>query len=157
MLIRNILLAFTTSCVSIFDISNDILYTSSFSHHSFTSSTANNADFRFIQILHVPLYFIEQKFSHEQIQHGLLFTKNTPTFVLKAGVFLRLYQFLVRLFHHYFTVKQFFEPLCLLSIGNHRRSDTTAFVRTIPETFKGLGFSQQFAFCPQKVMLVQMK
>jgi hypothetical protein len=25
------------------------------------------------------------------------------------------------------------------------------------ETFKGLGFSQQFAFCPQKVMLVQMK
>ena len=30
MLIRNILLAFTTSCVSIFDISNDILYTSSF-------------------------------------------------------------------------------------------------------------------------------
>ena len=29
-LIRNILLAFTTSCVSIFDISNDILYTSSF-------------------------------------------------------------------------------------------------------------------------------
>lgn len=29
-LIRNILLAFTTSCMSIFDISNDILYTSSF-------------------------------------------------------------------------------------------------------------------------------
>lgn len=74
-LIRNILLAFTTSCVSIFDMSNDILYTSSFSHHSFTSSTANNADFRFIQILHVPLYFIGQKFSHEKIQHGLLFTK----------------------------------------------------------------------------------
>ena len=46
--------------MSIFDISNDILYTSSFSHHSFTSSTANNADFRFIQILHVPLYFIGQ-------------------------------------------------------------------------------------------------
>ena len=59
--------------------------------------------------------------------------------------------------HIYFTVKQSFEPLCLLSIGNHRRSNTTALVRTIPETFKGLGFSQQFAFCPQKVMLVQMK
>ena len=75
MLIRNILIAFTTSCVSIFDISNDILYTFSFSHHSFASSTANNADLRIIQILHVPLYFIGQKFSHEQIQHGLLFTK----------------------------------------------------------------------------------
>jgi hypothetical protein len=43
------------------------------------------------------------------------------------------------------------------STGKQRRSDTTAFVRTIPETFKGLGFSQQFAFCPQKVMLVQME
>ena len=75
MLIRNILIAFTTSCVSIFDISNDILYTSSFSHHSFTSSTANNADFRFIQILHVPLYFIGQKFSHEQI-HTDCFSHN---------------------------------------------------------------------------------
>ena len=74
-LIRNILIAFTTSCVSIFDISNDILYTSSFSHHSFTSSTANNADFRFIQILHVPLYFIGQKFSHEQI-HTDCFSQN---------------------------------------------------------------------------------
>ena len=84
MLIRNILLAFTTSCVSIFDISNDILYTSSFSHHSFTSSTANNADFRFIQILHVPLYFIGQKFSHEQIQHRLLFTKKTSDLPLNA-------------------------------------------------------------------------
>ena len=83
-LIRNILIAFTTSCVSIFDISNDILYTSSFSHHSFTSSTANNADFRFIQILHVPLYFIGQKFSHEQIQHGLLFTKRIAWFVESA-------------------------------------------------------------------------
>lgn len=49
MLIRNILIAFTTSCVSIFDISNDILY---------TSFTSTNADFRFTQILHVPLYFI---------------------------------------------------------------------------------------------------
>lgn len=29
-LIRNILIAFTTSCVSIFDISNDILYTKTF-------------------------------------------------------------------------------------------------------------------------------
>ena len=84
MLIRNILIAFTTSCVSIFDILNDILYTSSFSHHSFTSSTANNADFRFIQILHVPLYFIGQKFSHEQIQHGLLFTKRIAWFVESA-------------------------------------------------------------------------
>ena len=84
MLIRNILIAFTTSCVSIFDISNDILYTSSFSHHSFTSSTANNADFRFIQILHVPLYFIGQKFSHEQIQHGLLFTQRIAWFVESA-------------------------------------------------------------------------
>ena len=65
-LIRNILIAFTTSCVSIFDISNDILY---------TSFTSTNADFRLTQILHVPLYFIGQKFSHEQIQHGLLFTK----------------------------------------------------------------------------------
>ena len=63
---RNILLAFTTSCVSIFDISNDILY---------TSFTSTNADFRLTQILHVPLCFIGQKFSHEQIQHGLLFTK----------------------------------------------------------------------------------
>ena len=84
MLIRNILIAFTTSCVSIFDISNGILYTSSFSHHSFTSSTANNADFRFIQILHVPLYFIGQKFSHEQIQHGLFFTKRIAWFVSSA-------------------------------------------------------------------------
>ena len=64
---RNILLAFTTSCVSIFDISNDILY---------TSFTSTNADFRLTQILHIPLYFIGEKFSHEQIQHGLLFTKN---------------------------------------------------------------------------------
>ena len=31
--------------------------------------------------------------------------------------------------HIYFTVKQSFEPLCLLSIGNHRRSNTTALVR----------------------------
>ena len=84
MLIRNILIAFTTSCVSIFDISNDILYTSSFSHYSFTSSTANNADFRLTQILHVPLYFIGQKFSHEQIQHGLLFTKRIAWFVAFA-------------------------------------------------------------------------
>lgn len=61
--------------MSIFDISNDILY---------TSSTANNADFRFIQILHVPLYFIGQKFSHEQIQHGLLFTKRIAWFVAFA-------------------------------------------------------------------------
>ena len=74
-LIRNILIAFTTSCVSIFDISNDILY---------TSFTSTNADFRFIQILHVPLYFIGQKFSHEQIQHGLLFTKKTSYLPLNA-------------------------------------------------------------------------
>lgn len=66
-LIRNILIAFTTSCVTIFDISNNILY---------TFFTSTNADFRSTQILHVPLYFIGQKFSHEQIQHGLLFTKN---------------------------------------------------------------------------------
>ena len=58
--------AFTTSCVTIFDISNNILY---------TSFTSTNADFGFTQILHVPLYSIGQKFSHEQIQHGLLFTK----------------------------------------------------------------------------------
>lgn len=75
MLIRNILIAFTTSCVSIFDISNDILY---------TSFTSTNTDFRFIQILHVPLYFIGQKFSHEQIQHGLLFTKRIAWFVAFA-------------------------------------------------------------------------
>ena len=30
---------------------------------------------------------------------------------------------------------------CVCYIGNHRRSNTTALVRTIPETFKGLGFS----------------
>ena len=74
-LIRNILIAFTTSCVSIFDISNDILY---------TSFTSTNADFRLTQILHVPLYFIGQKFSHEQIQHGLLFTKKTSDLPLNA-------------------------------------------------------------------------
>ena len=74
-LIRNILIAFTTSCVSIFDISNDILY---------TSFTSTNADFRFTQILHVPLYFIGQKFSHEQIQHRLLFTKKTSDLPLNA-------------------------------------------------------------------------
>ena len=74
-LIRNILIAFTTSCVTIFDISNNILY---------TSFTSTNADFGFTQILHVPLYFIGQKVSHEQIQHGLLFTKKTSYLPLNA-------------------------------------------------------------------------
>ena len=37
--------------------------------------------------------------------------------------------------------------------SKHRRCDATALVRNIPETFKGLGLSQQTAFCPQKAML----
>ena len=40
--------------------------------------------------------------------------------------------------------------------SKHRRCDTTALVRAIPETFKGLGLSQQPAFCPQKAMLADM-
>ena len=35
----------------------------------------------------------------------------------------------------------------------HRRCDTTALVRTIPETFKGLGLSQQLVFGSTKAML----
>ena len=38
--------------------------------------------------------------------------------------------------------------------SKHRRCDTTALVRTIPETFKGLGLPQQPVFCHQKAMLV---
>lgn len=112
-LIRNILIAFTTSCVSIFDISNDILYTSSFSHHSFTSLTANNADFRSIQILHVPLYFIGQKFSHEQIQHGLLFTKRIAWFVSSATstlyfpTFWKLFSVFKKISPFYFFMERF--------------------------------------------------
>ena len=39
--------------------------------------------------------------------------------------------------------------------SKHRHCDTTKtkLVRNIPETFKGLGLSQQTAFCPQKAML----
>ena len=40
--------------------------------------------------------------------------------------------------------------------SKNRRCDTTALVRNIPETFKGLGLSQQTAFCPQKAMLAGM-
>ena len=45
--------------------------------------------------------------------------------------------------HIYFTVKQSFEPLCLLIIGNHRRSNTTAFVRSTAEIFRNSELSQQ--------------
>lgn len=41
----------------------------------------------------------------------------------------------------------------MLCTGKHRRCDTTTTVRIIPETLKGLGLSQQSAFCPQKAML----
>ncbi len=37
--------------------------------------------------------------------------------------------------------------------NKHRRCTPTALVRSIPETFKGLGLSQQPAFCTQKTML----
>ena len=37
--------------------------------------------------------------------------------------------------------------------SKHRRCTPTALVRSITETFKGLGLSQQPAFCPQKTML----
>ena len=41
----------------------------------------------------------------------------------------------------------------MLCASKHRRWTPTALVRTIPETFTGLGLSQQTAFCPQKAML----
>ena len=41
----------------------------------------------------------------------------------------------------------------MLCTCKHRRCDTSALVRTIPETFKGFGLSQLTAFCPQKAML----
>ena len=42
----------------------------------------------------------------------------------------------------------------LLCTGKHRVwSPKRRLVRNIPETFKGLGLSQQSAFCPQKAML----
>ena len=41
----------------------------------------------------------------------------------------------------------------MLSPSKHRRWISTALVKNIPETFKGLGLSQQTAFCPQKAML----
>ena len=42
-----------------------------------------------------------------------------------------------------------------LCTGKHRLCDTTKtkLVRSTPETFKGLGLSQQSAFCPQKALL----
>ena len=42
-----------------------------------------------------------------------------------------------------------------LCTGKHRSPDTTKakLVRSTPETFKGLGLSQQSAFCPQKALL----
>ena len=53
--------------------------------------------------------------------------------------------------HIYFTVKQSFEPLCLLSIGNHRRSNTTALVRSTAEIFRNLELSQRLPFAPKGV------
>ena len=44
----------------------------------------------------------------------------------------------------------------MLSTSKHRRPDTTALVRNIPETFKKVGMFQQFAFSPQKAMLAGM-
>ena len=41
-------------------------------------------------------------------------------------------------------------------ICKNGRCDTTALVRTIPETFKGLGLSQQLAFGSTKAMLAGM-
>ena len=42
----------------------------------------------------------------------------------------------------------------LLCTSKHRVwSPKHRLVRNIPETFKGLGLSQQTAFCPQKAML----
>ena len=38
----------------------------------------------------------------------------------------------------------------------HRRWTPTALIRTIPETFKGLGLSQQVAFGSTKAMLAGM-
>ena len=44
--------------------------------------------------------------------------------------------------------------IALLCTGKHRVwSPKRRLVRNIPETFKGLGLSQQTAFCPQKAML----
>ena len=48
------------------------------------------------------------------------------------------------------------EELNLLCTSKHRRWITTALVRSTPETLKGLGLSQQIAFCPQKAMLAGM-
>ena len=130
MLIRNILLAFTTSCVSIFDISNDILFSSlSFCYLYMTKKTSD-----------LPLN-----------------AKKHPYFRFESrGVFAPVSVFSLTVSSLFYR-QQSFEPLCLLSIGKQRRSDTTAFVRTIPETFKGLGLSQQTAFWGQKALLVQMK
>ena len=46
----------------------------------------------------------------------------------------------------------------MLSTGKHRHCDTTKakLVRCTPEAFKGLGLSQQTAFCPQKALLAGM-
>ena len=44
----------------------------------------------------------------------------------------------------------------MLCTCKHRLWTPTALVRTIPETFKGLGLSQQTAFCPQKAMLASL-
>ena len=60
-----------------FTTNSPLVFTAAFTQvyeRDYLVFTSTNADFRFIQILHVPLYFIGQKFSHEQIQHGLLFT-----------------------------------------------------------------------------------
>ena len=56
--------------------------------------------------------------------------------------------------HIYFTVKQFFEPLCLLIIGNHRRSNTTALVRNNPKTFIRLEYPNKLSFYPKKRCLL---
>ena len=41
----------------------------------------------------------------------------------------------------------------MLCTSKHRRCDTSALVKTIPETFKGLGLSQQVACGSPKAML----
>ena len=44
------------------------------------------------------------------------------------------------------------EELNLLCTSKHRRWISMAFARRPPETFKGLGLSQQTAFCPQRAI-----
>lgn len=60
----------------------------------------------------------------------------------------------VRLENRYTPTKKGMELLCT---SKHRVwSPKRRLVRNIPETFKGLGLSQQTAFCPQKAMLAGM-